>query len=232
MDEISGDILKRFAVAFLTGCVGYWLTQHGPPDDRAFGWLLLGVALASLFFSKDSSGDDENVDVPDPLDNDHAHRILQTLPWRCYHCDFVTNDPEDAEAHFGERDDAEEFTPICKWWAEMDEEERADTLQDTLKELNKEREYSANLRAENEKLEYQVNSQTSYISSYKAFAGCRSITDIFHLYDTMEGRALAAEEKLAQMFCKCEVPYVGAQIVGTPTRCERCGREVETVEAK
>lgn len=32
---------------------------------------------------------------------------------------------------------------------------------------------------------------------------------------------------LIKTYCKCESPYFGAQIVGTPLRCERCGKEVE-----
>ncbi len=59
--------------------------------------------------------------------------------WRCFHCDFATHNREEAEAHFGDRDDAEEFKPICKWWATIAEDERAVTLQDYLQQLNYER---------------------------------------------------------------------------------------------
>jgi hypothetical protein len=59
--------------------------------------------------------------------------------WRCFHCDFATKDRAEAEAHFGERDDAEEFKPICKWWASMEAGEKLSVLQDTIKDLNYER---------------------------------------------------------------------------------------------
>lgn len=56
--------------------------------------------------------------------------------WVCFHCDFSTSVASEAEAHFGDRDDAEEFTPLCKWWKRMDEGERAETLQSTIQQLN------------------------------------------------------------------------------------------------
>lgn len=67
--------------------------------------------------------------------------------WVCFHCDFSTSDASEAAAHFGDRDDAEEFTPLCKWWMRMDEGERAETLQDTIQQLNAEREENATAHA-------------------------------------------------------------------------------------
>jgi len=129
-----------------------------------------------------------------------TEKILAAIPWRCFHCDFITTDPAEAAAHFGEVDDPEEFTPICKWWAGMPDSERAETLQDTLKQLNAERDENARLRMRVEDLEYQVEGQIHAIHSYKPFreANCRTIYDIFCLYDSMEGRALAAEEKVTK----------------------------------
>lgn len=59
--------------------------------------------------------------------------------WRCFHCDFHTTSRAEAEAHFGDRDDAEEFKPICKWWSWMDEGERRAQFQAVILELNAER---------------------------------------------------------------------------------------------
>lgn len=128
-----------------------------------------------------------------------ADEVLAALPWRCFHCDFVTNNEAEALAHFGDRDDAEEFKPICKWWARMDEAERRETLQDTVRDLNEERNSADGLRVQVEGLEYQVDSQRGAIQSYRPFRKCISINDVFCLYDSMEGRALAAEERLAAM---------------------------------
>lgn len=124
--------------------------------------------------------------------------ILNAVPWRCFHCDFITTDPKEAQAHFGDRDDASEFTPTCKWWLSMPDSERAVTLQDTVKQLTDEQDHSANLSIQVEALTYQVEAQTACIQSYKPFRSCRTINDVFCLFDSMEGRALAAEEQLKE----------------------------------
>lgn len=76
--------------------------------------------------------------------------------WRCFHCGFESSDTRDAEAHFGERDDAEEFTPTCKWWQRMGLDERVVEFQDLLKELNLEREDNANLSNELDKIKSKL----------------------------------------------------------------------------
>lgn len=72
--------------------------------------------------------------------------------WRCFHCNFATTDKAEAEAHFGDRDDAEEFKPICKWWNGMDDEDKAHALQSALQDLNYE-------RMENYNLDKQIGAQ-------------------------------------------------------------------------
>lgn len=124
--------------------------------------------------------------------------ILSAIPWRCFHCNFITNDPVEAEAHFGERDDAEEFKPICKWWDRMGDDERIAALQSHIKDLAAEQEENHRLRRQIEGLEYQVDSLPAW-KGYKVFSQCTSANDIFCLYDSMEGRALAAEEKVKNL---------------------------------
>ena len=121
--------------------------------------------------------------------------ILEATPWRCFHCDFITSDRAEAQAHFGDRDDGEEFKPICKWWDRMDDEERKEAFQDAMRDLNEGAQENMNLREQVEDLEGQIGTQESQIRSYKPFKDCRSIHDIFCLYDSIEGRALAAEER-------------------------------------
>jgi len=128
-----------------------------------------------------------------------ADAILNAIPWRCFHCDFVTNDLGEAQAHFGDRDDADEFTPICKWWDRLSEDERLANHQQTLKELEAERNETDRQRVAIEGLEYQIDSILAQIKSFKPFRGCNSIYDVFCVYDSMEGRALAAEERLAEI---------------------------------
>ena len=125
-----------------------------------------------------------------------SDQIIEAIPWRCFYCDFITMDHAEAAAHFGDRDDAEEFKPLCRWWKNMPEPERAETLQDTLKQLAAEQRENERLRIKLEALEYQIDSQESVIKSYKPFRGCRTVHDVFCLYDSMEGRALAAEEAI------------------------------------
>lgn len=60
---------------------------------------------------------------------------LDTKSWRCFGCDFVTSNPKEAEAHFGDGDEGSEFVPICKWWAKSDEAEKRQAYQDLLIEL-------------------------------------------------------------------------------------------------
>lgn len=117
--------------------------------------------------------------------------------WTCFHCGFETTDREEAAAHFGDRDDAEEFTPLCRWWKNMTPEERGEALQEAIRDLNAEREENALLRTRIEGLGYQVEGQKSEIKSFAPFRGCDSINQVFHVYDSMEGRALAAEKELA-----------------------------------
>lgn len=129
---------------------------------------------------------------------DAAQAILEAIPWRCFHCDFITTDRAEAAAHFGDRDDAEEFKPICKWWASMSSDEKLRALQDALRELEAERRENLSQRTAIEGLQYQVDGLVPQIKSYAPFRGCNSIYDVFCVYDSMEGRALAAEEKLKE----------------------------------
>lgn len=134
---------------------------------------------------------------------DAMDAILNAIPWRCFHCDFITTDRAEAEAHFGDRDDAEEFKPICKWWSSITAEDKLFHLQQALKDLDIERRMVDRQRVAIEGLEYQVDSIAQQIKSYKPFRGCNSIYDVFCVFDSMEGRAIAAEDKLLKEAQKC-----------------------------
>lgn len=56
--------------------------------------------------------------------------------WRCFHCGFQTSSMATAAAHFGDRDDAEEFKPVCSWWRRMSPDDRGQALQDVIQQLN------------------------------------------------------------------------------------------------
>jgi len=127
-----------------------------------------------------------------------AQLAAEKETWRCFHCGFETANRAEAEAHFGDRDDAEEFKPLCRWWASMSPKERGETLQDTIEQLNSERDENAVLRSKIDGLEYRIHGIVSEIKSFKPFRNCESIHQVFYVYDSMEGRMLVAEEKLAE----------------------------------
>lgn len=118
--------------------------------------------------------------------------------WRCFHCGFDSADQSEAQAHFGERDDAEEFTPICTWWARLSKEERAQEIQELQRQFTAEQDENGNLRQKIEGLEYRIDGQLCEIHSFKPFRSCDSIHQVFNVYDSMEGRALLAEQQLAE----------------------------------
>ena len=132
-------------------------------------------------------------------DEQKSDAILSALPWRCFQCDFITSDREEALAHFGDCDDGEEFKPICKWWAEMDDGERKRTFQDLQRDFGRGAKENMRLLDKIEGLECNLEALTSVIRGYKPFRKCSSIYDVFCLFDSMEGRALAAEERLAEL---------------------------------
>ena len=112
--------------------------------------------------------------------------------WRCFHCGFDTSDKTEASGHFGEF--GEEY-PLCIHWSDLDADSKASEFQRINAELEGEREENLKLRQQVEQLEYLTGSQEADISS--RFKGCRTINEAFFKYDSMEGRMLVAEEKLA-----------------------------------
>ena len=113
--------------------------------------------------------------------------------WRCFHCGFETSDHKEGAAHFGDRDDE---SPICITWASLSVEERLGEYQALTRELNGERDENARLRSREEYLEFRLLEFENLLGS--RFKGCRTINDAYNLYDSMEGRALAAEEREAE----------------------------------
>ncbi len=135
------------------------------------------------------------MDKQDELTQKKMNAILSATPWRCFHCDFITNNEEEARAHFGDRDDASEFVPICKWWASMPDDERKHVFQELQRDLSREQDENGDLRQQIESLEDRLNSAENSIRQYKPFKNCNSSWDVFCKYDSMEGRALAAEKR-------------------------------------
>ena len=114
------------------------------------------------------------------LRDDLSNARMANRTWRCFHCEFTTSDEAEAQAHFGDRDDAEEFTPICKWWAEMDDTARKHQFQDLQKSLTRTQEHEADLEEQVRKLE-------------EALTRYKTVRDAFGVEGTAE-EALAATE--------------------------------------
>lgn len=116
--------------------------------------------------------------------------------WVCFHCGFSTSDAYEAAAHFGDRDEEE---PLCKTWNDLNADGRAAEYQSALMALKAEREDNAYLRGRVDGLEYRVENQIGEIHSFAPFRGCDTVGQIFHVYDSMEGRALSAEATVREM---------------------------------
>lgn len=107
--------------------------------------------------------------------------------WCCFHCGETFTIQSAARAHFGATPEA---TPGCILKIEAGEggllrklrvvlDENARLHADIHDETTFYREYYAKLAAD--------------LQGFKPFKNCRSLQDVFNVYDFMEGRALAAE---------------------------------------
>ncbi|MES5483595.1 hypothetical protein QMZ05_12625 [Bradyrhizobium sp. INPA03-11B] len=109
--------------------------------------------------------------------------------WRCFFCNEVFKDEAEARIHFGLD---EEWTAGCIDPLTKDEKERrADQVQFYI-ELDGERERSAALQDK----AYLLGHWEDDLKRH--FNGAKSVNQAMLMFDAMEGRALAAEEKLAQ----------------------------------
>jgi regulator of replication initiation timing len=130
-------------------------------------------------------------------ERDDALRKSSRGVWRCFHCDEIFDTPGGARDHFGA---AQGDTPGCLLKVQLGDE------RGWLMELRKEQESNEqqlqralNAEREVETLECRVASLSSDMKTIKPFAKCDSMRDVFNVYDSMEGRALAAEEQVAAL---------------------------------
>ena len=115
--------------------------------------------------------------------------------WRCYHCDFFATTREEAEAHFGDGDEASEFVPLCKWWTKSDEAERMRAYQEVVKDLAVERDFSSAMRAEKSALEDKVAATDAWIKSH--WPTHTSLQEVFNTFHSQQGELLVALLKLS-----------------------------------
>jgi len=111
--------------------------------------------------------------------------------WTCFHCHETFTSEEAAANHFGKRDGD---TPACR----IDEAElkRLRALEDENRKLWSD--------IHNEDTLYKTHNSMveSELKGYKPFRNCRTINDVFNLYDSLEGEKLALEERLAQALAR------------------------------
>lgn len=71
--------------------------------------------------------------------------------------------------------------------------------------------------------EYGIGRSTApRLAAVLVAAGVGFVDEVYGLYTKMYGKWLVE----AHPWCECkEGPYFGAQLLGTPLRCERCGRD-------
>jgi hypothetical protein len=122
-------------------------------------------------------------------------RVMPMRPgWTCFHRGETFTNEEAARAHFGR---TECDTAACVIAAHdgglvtrMREAERCAEEQ-LERALQAERDLEA--------VQCQVESLSTAMRGYAPFKNCRSINEVFFVYDSMEGRALAAEEQVRNL---------------------------------
>jgi hypothetical protein len=114
--------------------------------------------------------------------------------WVCYHCGERFTTWGSAEDHFGKNP---HDTPACIIKAG---DERGLVMELRKAEQAAEDQLQRALQAEREieTLECRVQALTTNFKQYKPFKNCDSANEAFFVYDSMEGRALAAEERVQQ----------------------------------
>ena len=113
----------------------------------------------------------------------------RAMSWTCFHCNETFTEEPAARAHFGPH---EGYLPGCIERLPAGERallERLRTVQGELEHLRHDmQEGVSSTRA------YQAHLQSD-IRGYQPFRECRTLQDVFNVFDSMEGRALAAEER-------------------------------------
>lgn len=110
--------------------------------------------------------------------------------WTCFHCGETFMVPAMARAHFGATPDA---IPGCLMRLSKEERPLLRMVRSLEADLLR-------LRTSAEDgfyAEYHARLEADIRHTAPAFKNCRTLRDVFNLYDSMEGRALAAEERIA-----------------------------------
>lgn len=115
------------------------------------------------------------------------------LPWRCFHCEDVFTDPVAAAAHFGT---GEQHQAGCIEKLSAPEKNLVLALRKVCDEF-----HALQFRVSEEITndEYFYGRLRRSLATIPKFKDCISLHDVFNLFDSLEGRVLAAEERLARL---------------------------------
>lgn len=130
--------------------------------------------------------------------NDNARPLnegsdVETYPhpshgWTCFHCGDTFHGQAQARNHFGWTTDAE---PGCV--LKLSAEDRS-LLRHVRAQEIRNAELTADLHNETTLSQHHSHATRAELQGFKPFRQCATIQDVFNVYDSMEGRALAAEE--------------------------------------
>jgi hypothetical protein len=115
--------------------------------------------------------------------------------WTCFHCGETFMTWGSARDHFG-RTPGDKAACLIKLG-----DERGLVMELRKAEQRADEQLKRALQAERdlEAAQCQISSLSDSMHSFKPFQKCNSINQVFFVYDSMEGRALAAEEKLREL---------------------------------
>jgi hypothetical protein len=144
-------------------------------------------------------------------------------PWKCFFCGEVFRDAVTAGRHFGEHEGCEYPVPGCVDPLRQDEKARLHAVEIANYEAKK----ACDERDAAQEDADAYRAQPAEIE--RLFGkGVRSLHQAYLVLDAMEGRALAAEERLrAAQFTEEACPgHVASP--GDPKVCARCGVHIDT----
>lgn len=124
------------------------------------------------------------------MSSDERLRHTPTQEWRCFHCGDVFRNEDDARDHFGPDT---EWQPGCIDPLTKDEKARRHDQIAMFRELDRERDENSRLTNR----DYVLSCYERDLA--KMFGGAKSVTQAYLVFDSMEGRALAAEERVERL---------------------------------
>jgi hypothetical protein len=108
--------------------------------------------------------------------------------WTCFHCGETYLHHYSARQHFGATPDK---VPACLMKIEPGDRPLLRKIRALEAEADRLR---TDLEFDTTGTKVFCGRLQSMLNAYKPFRGCRTIQDVFNVYDSMEGRAIAAEE--------------------------------------